>query len=111
MAYDEDLADRVREVVAREQGLSEQRMFGGLAFLLHGRMAVAVSGREDGLLLRCAPEDTERLVEAAGVSRFVMNDREMTGWLRVDAAAVATDEAMREWVAHGVRYASALPPK
>jgi TfoX/Sxy family transcriptional regulator of competence genes len=110
MAYDEDLADRVREVVAREEGLTEQRMFGGLAFLLNGRMAVAASS-QGGLLLRCDPADTDELLRAPGVGRFVMNHREMDGWLRVEPSAIATDEALRGWVAHGVRYASSLPPK
>ena len=110
MAYDEEMADRVREIVAVEKGLSEMRMFGGLAFLIAGRMAVAVS-RGDGLLLRCDPERTDELTTAPGVGRFVMRGREMDGWLRVDESAVATDEALREWVGHGVRYAASLPPK
>ena len=110
MAHDDDLADRVREVVATEKHLSEKRMFGGLAFLINGRMAVAASGA-GGLLLRCDPERTDELVAAPGVGRFVMRGREMDGWLRVDAGAVGTDEALREWVAHGVRYAASLPPR
>lgn len=109
MAYDEELADRVREVVAAERGVSEQRMFGGLAFLVGGRMAVAATG--DGLLLRVDPRDTDELVGTPGVGRFVMRSKEMDGWLRVGAEAVATDEALREWVAHGVRYVATLPPK
>ena len=123
MPYDEELADRVREIVATETGLSEQRMFGGLAFLVGGRMAVAASG-SGGLLLRVDPADTESLVRephvghrtdelvaVPGVERFVMRGREMDGWLRVDAEVVATDEALRKWVAHGVAYAALLPPK
>jgi hypothetical protein len=110
MTFDGELADRVREVVATEAGLSEQRMFGGLAFLIHGRMAVAVS-RGDGLLLRCDPQRTDELIGAPGVGRFVMRGREMDGWLRVDADVVATDEALADWVAHGVAYARSLPPK
>jgi hypothetical protein len=109
MAYDEELAERVRAVVATEKGLAEQRMFGGLAFLIHGRMAVAAT--DDGLLLRVDPRHTDELVEAPDVGRFVMRGRELDGWLRVGAGAVATDEALREWVAHGVRYAASLPPK
>jgi hypothetical protein len=110
MAYDVELADRVREVVAREAGVSEQRMFGGLAFLVGGRMALAVSGT-GGLLLRVDPRRTDELAAVPGVGRFVMRGREMDGWLRVDAEVVATDEALREWVAHGVAYAGSLPPK
>lgn len=109
MAYDEELAERVRAVVASEKGLSEQRMFGGLAFLIHGRMAVAAT--DDGLLLRVDPRHTDELVEAADVGRFVMRGRALDGWLRVGAGAVETDEALRQWVAHGVAYAVSLPPK
>lgn len=109
MPYDEELAERVRAVVAVEEGLSEQRMFGGLAFLIHGRMAVAAT--RDGLLLRVDPQRTDELVEAPDVGRFVMRGKEMNGWLRVGAEAVATDEALRDWVAHGVRYVATLPPK
>ena len=110
MPYDVELADRVREIVAGEAGLSEQRMFGGLAFLVGGRMAVAASST-GGLLLRCDPLRTEELLDTPGVDRFRMRGREMDGWLRVDADVVATDEALREWVAHGVAYAGSLPPK
>ncbi len=110
MAYDEELAERVRATLAGTPGLSEKRMFGGLAFLLNGHMAVAASG-QGGLLLRCDPDRTDELVDPPHVGRFVMRGREMDGWLRVDAAAVADDERLREWVAHGVGYAASLPPK
>ena len=110
MAYDEDLANRIRELVGGRPGLTEQRMFGGLAFLIGGNMAVAASG-QGGLLLRVDPADTDRLVEAPDVSRFVMRGREMDGWLRVDPAAVDTEAALRTWVRHGVGYARSLPPK
>ena len=109
MPYDTDLADRVREVVATEAGLSERRMFGGLAFLIDGHMAVAASGT-GGLLLRCDPRRTDELIDAPGVERFRMRGRELDGWLRVNAEAVATDEALARWVAHGVAYAGSLPP-
>ena len=110
MPYDEEPADRVREVVAAEAGLSERRMFGGLAFLIDGHMAVATSGT-DGLLLRVDPRRTDELVTVPGVSRFRMRGREMDGWLHVDTAVVATDEALREWVARGVAFVATLPPK
>jgi hypothetical protein len=110
MPYDVELADRVREIVAREVGVSEKRMFGGLAFLVGGRMAVAVSGT-GGLLLRCDPRHTDELVTAPGAAPFRMRGREMDGWLRVDPEVVGTDEALERWVAHGVRYAASLPPK
>jgi TfoX/Sxy family transcriptional regulator of competence genes len=110
MAYDEDLADRIREVVGTESGLAEQRMFGGLAFLIHGHMAVSASSR-GGLLLRADPEQTESLLQPPLVQRFEMRGREMNGWLRVDAEAVSTDDELRHWAAVGVDYVKSLPPK
>jgi len=110
MAYDEELANRLREVVQDESGLTEKRMFGGLAFLIHGHLAVSASG-QGGLLLRVDPADTDRLVEARDVSRFVMRGREMDGWLHIGTAAIDSDVALRDWVAHGVAYARSLRPK
>jgi hypothetical protein len=110
MTYDEELADRVRELVQGEDGLSETKMFGGLAFLLHGNMAVAASSK-GGLLLRCDPAETEALVAEPDVGRFEMRGREMDGWLRVDAAAVRGAKQLRRWVDVGVGYARSLPPK
>jgi hypothetical protein len=110
VAYDEELADRVREIVASEDGLSEKRMFGGLAFLLNGNMAVAASG-QGGLLLRIDPAETERLVASEHVERMEMRGKQMDGWLHVQPAAVADDAALRAWVGHGTRYARSLPPK
>src|SRR3954451_12289414 len=110
MAYDEELAERVREVLATEAAVSEKRMFGGLAFLIGGNMAVAAS-REGGLLLRCDPADTAELVSRGGAQRMMMRGREMEGWLRVDAATVARDADLRRWIAHGTAYARALPAK
>jgi hypothetical protein len=110
MAYDEVLADRIRECVSAEDGLTEQRMFGGLAFLIGGHMAVSASGK-GGLLLRVDPTQTESLIDEPHVGRFEMRGRKMDGWLRVDAAAVETDRELRRWVRHGVDYARSLPPK
>jgi hypothetical protein len=110
MAYDEDLADRVREVVASESGISEKRMFGGLAFLINGNMAVSASG-QGGLLLRVDPADTDSLVSPPHIRRFVMRGREMDGWLGVDRDAVETDEDLARWVGRGVTYVRSLPPK
>ncbi|MDQ6641457.1 MAG: TfoX/Sxy family protein [Actinomycetota bacterium] len=110
MAYDEELADRIREVVQGEPGLSEKGMFGGLAFLIHGNMAVGASGR-GGLLLRIDPAEAESLVDDQHVRRFEMRGREMDGWLRVDVEAVATDDELRRWVDHGLTYARSLAPK
>ena len=110
MAYDVDLADRIRAIVQAEPGLTEQRMFGGLAFLIGGNMAVSASG-QGGLLLRVAPAETESLVSEPHVRRFEMRGREMDGWLRVDAGAVESDDDLRSWVSQGVTYARSLPPK
>jgi len=110
MGYDEALAERIREVVQTGPGVSEKRMFGGLAFLVNGNMAVSASG-QGGLLLRIDPTQTESLVTQPHVQRFQMRGREMDGWLRVDAQAVETDDDLRRWVDHGVTYARSLAPK
>lgn len=110
MAYDEELAERVREVVQRTDGLSEKRMFGGLAFLVNGNMAVSASG-QGGLLLRVDPADTEELIDKPGARRFEMRGREMNGWLYVDADASMTDDQLAAWVKRGLTYAQSLPPK
>ena len=110
MAYDEDLAERLRHAVEGEPGLSEQRMFGGLAFLVHGNMAVAASG-EGGLLVRVDPAEGDSLVEQEHVRPMVMRGREMSGWLRVDAAAVESGEDLQRWADTGVTSARSLPPK
>jgi hypothetical protein len=110
MAYDEELAGRLRETVGGEPGLTERRMFGGLAFLIDGNMAVSASG-QGGLLLRCDPEDTDLLVHEPGVSRFAMRGREMDGWLHVDPSAVASGTDLERWASVGVTYARSLPPK
>ena len=109
MAYDHDLADRIRAIVRGEEGLTEQAMFGGLAFLVHGTMAVA-AGSKGGLLLRVDPTTTASLVHEPFVRRFEMRGRAMDGWLRVDADVLGTDDELRHWVAHGVTYARTLAP-
>ncbi len=110
MAYNEDLANRVRELVGMEPDLTEMRMFGGLAFLIAGNMSVAASG-QGGLLLRCDPVQTEALVSSPHASRFEMRGRAMDGWLRVDDAGVRTKRQLERWVKLGVDYARSLPPK
>lgn len=109
MAYDEELADRIRELVAAEQGVVEQKMFGGLAFLINGNMSVAAS-RQGGLLVRVNPEQADGWIDD-NVQPMVMGGREMTGWLRVDTSVVSTDSGLEEWVARGVGYARSLPAK
>ena len=110
MAYDTELADRIREIVATETGLSERRMFGGLAFLVHGHMAVAAS-REGGLLLRVDPARTEALLTEPHTRPFQMRGREMDGWLRVEPEAVEADADLRTWIGYGIGYVRGLPPK
>lgn len=110
MAHDEELANRLRECVQGESGVSEKRMFGGLAFLVDGNLALSVSGR-GGLLVRVDPEQSASLCTAPHVDRAVMGGRELDGWLRIDAQALGRDEELERWVAHGVARARSLPPK
>ncbi len=110
MAYDEDLANRIRELLAGEDGVTEKKMFGGLAFLIGGNMAVSASG-QGGLLLRCDPEETDAHVEKPHAKRFEMRGREMDRWLRVDAEGIRSQRELAPWVAVGVAYARSLPPK
>lgn len=110
MAYDESLAERVRGLVADESGLTEQRMFGGLAFLLDGNMAVAASS-EGGLLLRVDPDRQEEWLAEPHTDPFVMRGRTMAGWMRVLPEGVADDADLTLWTARGVARARALPPK
>jgi TfoX/Sxy family transcriptional regulator of competence genes len=110
MAYDEDLANRIRELVADEPGLTEKKMFGGLAFLIGGNMSVSASG-QGGLLLRIEPEQTEELVAKPHAQPFVMRGRAMDGWLRVEPDGIKTKRQLERWVQRGVSYARSLPPK
>ena len=110
VAYDEDLADRLRVLLATDHDVVEKKMFGGLAFLIGGNMAVSASG-QGGMLLRCDPDETESLVQEAHADRFVMRGRAMDGWLRIDPEGVETDDDLRRWVDVGVGYARTLPPK
>ena len=110
MAYNEDLANRIRELISTEPSLVEKRMFGGLAFLIGGHMSVSVSGR-GGLLLRCDPAETESLRSKPHAGPFEMRGRVMDGWLRVDAEGVRTKRQLERWVSRGVDYAHSLPPK
>ena len=110
MAYDEDLADRIRVALSDQDGVTDRRMFGGLAFMVNGHMAVGASG-QGGLLLRVDPAETESLVGEDGVTRFEMRGREINGWVRVDPTAVASDDQLKRWVDVGVAYARSLPAK
>ena len=111
MAYDQDLAQRIRDIVTGEPGLTEQKMFGGLAFLVNGNMAVAAS-KEGGLLLRVAPERTEELLAEPDAYEFTMRgDKPMTGWLRVRPDRLDDDAHLERWADVGVSFARSLPPK
>jgi len=110
MAYDEDLANRIRELLAGEAGVTEKKMFGGLAFLIGGNMAVAASG-QGGLMVRCDPDETDQLVAKPHAARFEMRGRAMDGWLRVDDEGVKTKRQLEPWVKRGAAYARALPAK
>ena len=110
MAYDEDLANRIRELIAADPAVTEQRMFGGLAFLVGGNMSVAASG-QGGLLVRVDPDETDSLAGKPHARGFEMRGREMRGWLRVDAQGLRTKRQLESWVTRGVSYARSLPPK
>jgi TfoX/Sxy family transcriptional regulator of competence genes len=110
MAYDEDLANRIRELLGSERGVEEKRMFGGLAFLINGNMSVAVSG-QGGLMVRVSREDTDKLLTRSHVSPMVMAGREARGWLRVDVEGVQTKRQLQSWVSRGVGFARSLPAK
>jgi TfoX/Sxy family transcriptional regulator of competence genes len=110
VAYDEDLVNRIRELILTEPGVTEKAMFGGLAFLIGGNMSVSASG-QGGLLLRVDPGETDSLLEKPHAHPFEMRGRVMQGWLRVDAEGVRTKRQLERWVARGVSYARSLPSK
>jgi TfoX/Sxy family transcriptional regulator of competence genes len=110
MAYDEDLANRLRELLADEDGVTEKKMFGGLAFLLHGHMSVSASGR-GGLLARVDPAQTDAMLEKEHVELMEMGGRTMDGWLRVAPEGLKTKRQLESWVKRSVGYVKTLPPK
>jgi TfoX/Sxy family transcriptional regulator of competence genes len=110
MAYDEELANRIRELIGKQPQLTEKRMFGGLAFLIRGNMSVTVSGK-GGLLVRVEPAKTGALAKKPHVNPFVMRGRPMEGWLRVDAEGVRTKKQLQAWVDVSVAFARSLPAK
>jgi TfoX/Sxy family transcriptional regulator of competence genes len=110
MAYDEDLANRIRELIAAQSSVTEKRMFGGLAFFIAGNLAVSVSG-QGGLMLRCDPAQTDELRGKPHAGPFEMRGRVVDGWLRVDPEGLGTKRQLERWVARGVDYARSLPPK
>jgi TfoX/Sxy family transcriptional regulator of competence genes len=110
VAYDEDLADRIRQLIGAERRLTEKKMFGGLAFLIRGNMAIAASG-QGGLLVRVDPDASDALVARGAARPAVMRGREMPGWLRVETEDVKTRRQLETWVKIGVTYARSLPAK
>jgi rhodanese-related sulfurtransferase/TfoX/Sxy family transcriptional regulator of competence genes len=109
-AYDEQLAARIRDLVSAEAGVTEKKMFGGLAFLVDGNMAVAASG-QGGLLVRVDPAESAELVQTTAATEMEMRGRSMAGWLRLESATVEADDELSAWVARGVTFARSLPPK
>ena len=110
MAYNEKLADRIRELVGDEANLKEQKMFGGLAFLIGGNMAIAASG-QGGILVHADPEESDSLVASTDAYVMEMRGKLMRGWLRVDPEHVGTKRQLAKWVELGTGYARSLPAK
>jgi hypothetical protein len=110
MAYDTELADRIRFLIGTGPGLAEKKMFGGLAFLIGGNMAISASGK-GGALIRVDPADCGTLTETTTATPAIMGGREMPGWLRVSSDDLETDEHLTQWVSRAVNYARSLPPK
>lgn len=110
VAHDVDLANRIRELVASELGVTEMRMFGGQAFLVGGNLAVAASD-QGGLMVRVAPRDTEDLLARPHARPFEMRGRDLRGWLRIDTEGVRTKRQLAPWVQRGVAFARSLPAK
>ena len=110
MAYDEELAERIRELLDDQAGVTEKKMFGGLAFLVGGNMAVAASG-QGGILVRVDPSESEEHVATTNAYPMEMQGRQMKGWLRLDAADVRTKRQLSKWVSLGTTFARTLPAK
>ena len=110
MAYDEELAGRIRDLVGDEPGLTEQKMFGGLAFLIGGNMAIAASG-QGGILVHADPDEADSLVASTDAYLMEMRGKEMRGWLRVDSEHVTAKPELAKWVELGTSYARSLPAK
>jgi TfoX/Sxy family transcriptional regulator of competence genes len=110
MAYDQDLADRIRRLIASDPGLTEKKMFGGLAFLIAGHMAIAASG-QGGVMVRVDPQQSDALVATTTASLAEMRGRPMPGWLRVSSDDLRTDDQLLPWVERGTGYARSLPSR
>ena len=110
MPYDVDLTDRLRAMLSDQAGVVEKRMFGGVAFLVDGHMAVGASS-QGGLMLRVDPAETEALLAEPGAEPFVMRGKPVTGWLRIDLDGSVEDDQLRSWVDRGLAFVRSLPPK
>ena len=110
MGYDEDLADRIRALIGRSSNLTEKKMFGGLAFLIRGNMAIAASGK-GGILVRVDPDESDALVTETKARPLVMRDRAMKGWLRVSGEHIGTKRELDKWVQRSMTFARSLPAK
>jgi TfoX/Sxy family transcriptional regulator of competence genes len=110
MAYEKELADRIRALLGDRAGLTEKKMFGGLAFLIGGNMAIGASG-QGGILVRVDPEESDELVASTPAEPMEMRGRRMPGWLRVETAHVSDDAELGAWVERGAGYAASLPAK
>jgi hypothetical protein len=110
MAYDTALAGRIRDLIGPDPELTEKKMFGGLAFLIRGHMAISASG-QGGVLVHADPAQSDALTADGKATVAVMRGREMPGWLRVSEEHLVTDNDLAPWVETGLRYARSLPPK
>lgn len=110
MAYDEAIAERIRDLLAAEADVTERKMFGGLAFLVDGNMAVAASG-QGGIMVRVDPAERDGLLARTGAEPMVMRGSPTAGWVRVDAPHVARRAQLAAWVDRGVAFARSLPAK
>src|SRR5919106_2480780 len=110
MAYEEELGERIRDLLGGERGGTEKKMFGGLGFLIEGNMAIAASG-QGGLLVRVDSAQSEKLVATSNARPMEMRGRQMQGWLRVDSEDLPTKRQLARWVRIGAKYARSLPPK
>jgi TfoX N-terminal domain len=110
MAYDEELAGRIRQLIGSDPELTEKKMFGGLAFLIRGNMAIAASG-EGGAMVRVDPAESDSLVAMTKATPMNMRGRDMPGWLRINSDDIGTDERLASWIEIGTSYARLLPPK
>jgi hypothetical protein len=110
VAYDQELADRIRLLIGDDPRPIEKKMFGGLAFLIGGHMAITAS-RQGGIMVHVSPEECETLIATAGAVQVEMRGRTMPGWVRVSSDELGDDDQLKPWIERGLGYARSLPPK